>query len=1296
MASVLLVALMAWGCSYTKDIADLDERVTNLEKNTIPSMYDELSKSIKDLQTTLTEDFNTKLQGLRTDLEGQIDEVDNRLSGEIADAIKDFNSKIDDVNGKIEEVDDRLSGEIDDVKGDLNDHLQDYADFYAEYESHVAEFESHKTWVEGEFDRVDGEIADLRDSLTNLEKDLNDKINDINENLNDNYYTKEQVDQRIRDLLKGYATMEKLAEEIANVNARIDQLVVALEQMKQDIANIQTSIDNINIKIEAINNTINGIIGRLDGIDTSIATLVNDIKALRDELASMRSEFDSKINALKNDIAKINSTINDYILPKLTEALTAAEDAMNRANDAWVKATQAYELGESIKNALGKYYGEVSLEEEIANILSRLDVAEKTQEEIQNRIDEVIEAYKNADEALAQMIRDSHEELSQRIIENTNAIAELRGDYNKLRNEFDQWVADFQERFQDAFDKALAEEMKEDGVIGKELKALHDELDAHIEAYKKKIAEIEKRLDDLESKVEDLSNRIQSIVFLPQYNDGKATSSVYVVKGSGYTHLLTDQQEITARFVVTPASYAKAFESSEGIEFRATPLSTRASFIAAEHQAVKCIDAEAGIVEVTGVFPGAATEYSVALAVKAAVKEEGTVNNDVVSDFALVKINEIDLGGEYTFVNKETSSNWSGRSVKHAWSAPAAETMETVFEGYELRLNDMTIEEAAEFYHIDADMLRPDFVFRHTLANKPLSDEEDWAKIFSVTTTPTKDYETITCDLLMSNNKENVGAKLEIATDLAFGDVNFSTLNLFTYEVVKEEVKEAVTYSEGWTYKREVDLSDDRLNPSKRYAQDFEIPFEKVLGEKLSGLVSEALDAEKSVFTNLQSSNTVPTLVFDNGLGIVQVTLKNYTYSFGSTYTFDIEFDNPYYDIKTPVTIELGALPSDTTFDLGAFETTLSSKTMTISPLGVRDAIKNLFNDAQPYYTDGEAMQKSLRDGASKADFKYTLGDSFPSVTLKPGTSLSPYFGEEVIEINPEILNSYEDVVKFSTEITTWFGVKYTFNAKVTFNEPQYKLVPNDHYVDIDGIVNVAGREQGGLYVLDAVYFADYFKIEGNVVDEIEVDFDAEKSTITDLREVPVVGNNIDRDKSVYNWGAKDRELIFNAQLYMKVGATRVKVGESYTITLKTPDPILRDKIVYGENVAYKEIGDIATANYWSTLEVYGILEPERNLINQSATHVSDMFTTPNLYQLDPSGTKIGNIKLYKAGTDEEVMDAYKYLIVDPAAGTVSFEFNNALWNYDIDARFEIGLDYYLDNNDPISIPAQITFRQQK
>lgn len=1131
-----MVALLAWGCSYTKDIADLDDRIDALEQGKIA-------------------DIETQLKNMQE----AVDALQKTLNDEVA----------------------RLDGSISTLTKDLAD-LEDVLD------SHLDDFKTLQDLVNSNYTELKGLIENLQKELDAAEK----RLDDLEQDLADNYYTKDEIDET----LKNYVTLAKLNEEFGKLNALITALT-----------------------------------GRVD-------TLEDDVDALEanDEIQ------DGAIEQLQKDMADVQE--------KAQTALTTANEALTTAKDALGKVNQVIET-------LGAYYKDKNLEETIDLMLQDIETLKGDTGKLREDLDA------------------------------------LREDHNALREEFDGLLTS--DKFNDAVAREIAKSLEEGGAIDeaitKKVNALDEKLTKLIE---EKVKALQDQIDALRSRVDDLASRIQSISFLPEYNDGKATSVSYVI-GS---YVPADQQQITARFVVAPASYAKAFEASEGVEFRATELSTRSgAFIVAEHQAIKCIDEEAGIIEVTGVFPGAATEYSVALAVKAAVSEGGDVQNDVVSDFALVATSVINLGSEYEFVSEDDPTQaYKGRIAKHAWSD--GQGMEVVLEGYELRLSGMTLEEAAEFYNIDVEALTPEFNPGVYLATPAYSGETDWKKIFSMTSTPTKDYKTVVVDML-STNKDNVNAVLAVEAKFTFGsDVILYPGEEFRYEIVKEDVNTPASYSESWTYERELNLSDLKSNPAVPYAKDFDINFEEIFGEKVSGIILEAYNND---WIKVQDVNPASVDLAVSDFGGLSVHLVSKTYSFGNTYTFNLVVDdNPYYAVKIPVTIELGAKPADTVVDLGTFTTTLSSNEMVISPLAVQEKLSAIF-EGTTYYKNMAELQQSLNFGAFKGAYQYRVNGGSPVMAGDADlaaalAALLPYSDNESIKVKPEILTACTDIVSFATTVETWYGVKYTFTAEVGFDEPQYKLVPNDHYVDIDGIVNVAGREQGGLYVLDAVYFADYFKIEGNVVDEIEVDFDAEKSTITDLRNVPVVGNNIDRAASVYNWGAKDRELKFTAQLYMKVGSARVKVGESYDITLKTPDPILRDKIVYGENVAYKEIGDIATANYWSTLEVYGILEPERNLINQSAISVSDMFTTPNLYQLDPSGTKIGNIKLYKAGTDEEVMDAYKYLKVDPAAGTVSFEFNNALWNYDIDARFEIGLDYYLDNNDPISIPAQITFRQQK
>lgn len=286
-----------------------------------------------------------------------------------------------------------------------------------------------------------------------------------------------------------------------------------------------------------------------------------------------------------------------------------------------------------------------SIEEQIESINAQLTSLKATDEAIKEQISELeksdkataeeISSLKAKDQALEKSISDLQNYVDTKI---ANAKSEAAAAYATVE-QYNTIVAQL---------NALQSSTNK---LGEELTA---KINAEVKSLTDKITDLENRLKTVEDKVENLLARIQSVSYVPQYSDGKATLE--------YTD---NESKVTLDFEISPkdavAELAKVWDST--ISVKAVYTQTRTvSFVDMPIINFEA-DAEKGVISVTASgenlseeFFAGTQEASIALAIS-----DG--NNSVTSEYVPMVVEDLtttpsaQFKGSWTVVNTESGEN---------------------------------------------------------------------------------------------------------------------------------------------------------------------------------------------------------------------------------------------------------------------------------------------------------------------------------------------------------------------------------------------------------------------------------------------------------------------------------------------------------------------------------------------------------------------------------------------------------------------------------------------------------------
>ena len=287
-----------------------------------------------------------------------------------------------------------------------------------------------------------------------------------------------------------------------------------------------------------------------------------------------------------------------------------------------------------------------SIEEQIESINAQLTSLKATDEAIKEQFSELeksdkataeeISSLKAKDQALEKSINDLQNYVDTQI---ANAKSEVAAAYATVE-QYNTIVAQL-------------------GALQSSTNKLDEELTAKINAEVKslntKIADLEARLKAVEDKVENLLARIQSVSYVPQYSDGKAT-----LKCTDTDSLVTLDFEILPKDAV--AELSKVWENA--VSLKAVYTQTRAvEFIDMPITKFEA-DEEKGVISVTASGENLSEEFFVG-------KQEASVrlaisdgNNSVTSEYVPVIVEDLttksstQFKGSWTVINTESGENY--------------------------------------------------------------------------------------------------------------------------------------------------------------------------------------------------------------------------------------------------------------------------------------------------------------------------------------------------------------------------------------------------------------------------------------------------------------------------------------------------------------------------------------------------------------------------------------------------------------------------------------------------------------
>ena len=442
------------------------------------------------------------------DYSPDLDEIHEDLNGKDA-WVTSIDQQIEKINAsipKLEQTDKNMKdmiGSLEETAGDLKRAITENEERITAVKSDLEK--AVKALREGDKDNKKELIKAIEQAeiealvaLETMKSEMNVKLSDINSTLSGLQKKDVELEGKISDL-KSYA-----GKELKDTKDWVKATFATLEQY-------------------------NDIVEQIAGLDTEIAGLKTSMTDLEERLTKNFTESLNKtVGDLESVVADEVSGLNDRISKEVTELTNAYTEALSKARNeidaAWEKTLKdsVNDLKSSLESWVNdKFKSYWTIEETKAT----LEAQKKT-------LEGQLLVQKSALEQMIKANSKDIEDLKAALAATNKAIEDNAKEIEGLKSDLDKVKADVKEAYERAISDAIASLRKElSADITSAINDADSKVQSEIDRMSSEIQKMEKAVNDKISKARNAVNkvlyRIQSLVYVPDTEDGVAILTRY-------------------------------------------------------------------------------------------------------------------------------------------------------------------------------------------------------------------------------------------------------------------------------------------------------------------------------------------------------------------------------------------------------------------------------------------------------------------------------------------------------------------------------------------------------------------------------------------------------------------------------------------------------------------------------------------------------------------------------------------------------------------------------------------------
>ncbi|MGM9790223.1 MAG: hypothetical protein ACI3Y9_07935 [Candidatus Cryptobacteroides sp.] len=1090
------------GCTdYDEDIREINNKLDDEVAVSISNLDD----AIKSLEAKMQSDYALKseVSELKSSLESKINDEVVKLNASIASIQK----SLDDLASKAATKDElasakaELKSQIDKAVSDANAAIYAINEEITKLNANKAD----KSELEALKGTLEGEIASVKAELEGKITALGTSVSELGE------------------------ALEELGGAVEDNTTAISDNAEAIKALNEALKSVGEQITGLQGQIIKVNTEITGIKSRLDDVEkaieinkTQVSNLLNDMKALKDRVDQNERDIEAANDAIDKNAGAISDNAkliaankrlieaNKNAIDLNTEAILAlqtADGVINGRIDELqsVVSTHIAAYGEHITayNAFIEQYAQdkLALENKISNgdaavkawVEGQLEGVNGNISALEDRVDALDTAVGDLMSDLSELegvVSDFKDEYDAYTVATDSALEELDKKIDQVESNLTSSLNSAVSSINDAIAAAKKEAADAVDAANKkiddaktELEDKIDALDTKINRVKDDLKAVEERVAALEVNVDKLLSRVQSLVYIPDYSDGKADINVLLLENKEIAELseydgvtYVDQAFIEGtsvlRYKVSPAKYAadlaKVAAEVFSYDVREVKIRTRAAAVP-EMTVVsaECVDAASGEIAVTvktrnfgDAFYTGENSYSAALVlVQESEEESRNISSEFTNlvpaveavEFKILDANEendltnvlVEEALEFPYNSRLSQDVLKGHHPVFVLGNENKTPAEMVALGYEIAL-----EQAEEGIENPAD---------NGVATDDEVAEPDGCFVFTTKEDPRSDYMEV--KLADEVGKDNIGHNGRVTYTYTVNGVEFFTAQNVVITKEKATVK-ADDVTINWTYVPDAKVDADKL------ANVATAQYSRVIS--LDALTKDGVpaDIEPSLYDILTGTSKITI----NGSEVVATSLTTARLEKvvdGENSSLVLHFDG--FDWGTQekpneynVKFEVSTDDIDITFTINitTVDRNREPLTVAIEPATEAEYVKNVVIRKGEYKYSLEPVFDALVENENLGAGDMTAADYFKEIFATEGhdntniintiygkqrsAGLAFMIDEDSYEISPEYNYAWFDtpevdpVVPLTKTFTTWYGQVITIEHTLNFTLPGY------------------------------------------------------------------------------------------------------------------------------------------------------------------------------------------------------------------------------------------------------------------
>ena len=674
IAALSSLSLLAVSC-YDEQIEELSNRVDKIENEKISTISEQvasISTSILDMQRV-----DTKLQGYITTLQTQAAELEESLSS-VEKKIEDIESELRDDMGTqrvqilatLEEYKTLVSEQLSSINtsiADLQEQKVALEDQIKSLKTYVNdEIKNTKDWASATFATLENynALAEIVSGIQAQIETLNSSITDIESSV------RAMVTEELATATAGLRdSMTEEIEAVANdcsaaINSAKEEITAAYEdEIKDEIATSEANMKSwVNTQL-AEYYTVTQVDSKLSSLKSSLETQLESQKTyLMGLIESLEQTLTARIDENGAAIEELNGSLSDLSSEIATVAENVAANASAISANAESIRANAELIADNAED-IAANSDTIAANTQLINANKKLieendALIKANQDEIQT-LKNGATAAETAIAANAESIADNAADIAANaslIAQNATAISNNGAAIAANAQEIESLKAQLQatkEEITEAYEAAISTAIttldgKLSGQIATEVETLNSRIDtevatinATIEALAARVATCEKDIksikisiynmqidiSDIQDQIEAILARIQSIEYIPQYADGKAT--MYYTNNGKIT-----PGSATFDFELQPAATAEELADvwEDALSMKAVHTQTRAAVNFVDMEIVS-VTAEDGVLTVVASGADLSDDFYLGRISANACLVVSDGNNELASDY---------------------------------------------------------------------------------------------------------------------------------------------------------------------------------------------------------------------------------------------------------------------------------------------------------------------------------------------------------------------------------------------------------------------------------------------------------------------------------------------------------------------------------------------------------------------------------------------------------------------------------------------------------------------------------------